>query len=681
MATAACPDSQAPSAPSGLKVASATQASISLSWKASSDNVGVSGYDVYNGGTKAGSTSGTSYTLSGLACGSAYTLAVDAFDAAGNLSSKTSVSGSTAACAPSDTQAPSVPQNQRMTGATQTSISMSWSASSDNVGVSGYNLYRDGTKVGSTTQTSYTFSGLKCGTTYTLGLSAFDAAGNESDPSQAEGSASTSACPSSGDTQPPTTPTGLAVSGASQSGMTLSWNASSDNVGVTAYDVYNGTQLMGSVTSRSYSYTGLQCGTTYSLGVAARDAAGNVSPKATASGQTAACSGGGSGGDVFISPNGSDSAACTQSAPCKSFDRAYHVAGPGDVVIVAAGTYPGQTLTADGSKAPTASIANVVFQPASGASVSVSGELRVEGSHVEFHDMSFGDWYAGINSNIAQSSQTAHLGFYNVTAKSFYDHASYVDIIGGSYGPLTDDATQVSDCYQCNYSPQHITVDGVYFHDFVRKTDGIHMECLHVYAASYLTVRNSRFYNCAIMDLFINNYSGSPDIHDIVVENNFFDTPGSHGGSLSDGSYSLYVTPYFSGRSISNVTVRNNSSLGTLLIDNGTQGATIKNAEMANNLSEMAGYQCIGSGQGVTYSHNVWYSGSSTTKACGSTDKALSGGSSAAGYVNVSSFDLHLTNSSPAVNAGDPNDTPATDIDGQHRPMGSAPDAGADEHS
>jgi hypothetical protein len=93
----------------------------------------------------------------------------------------------------------------------------------------------------------------------------------------------------------------------------------------------------------------------------------------------------------------------------------------------------------------------------------------------------------------------------------------------------------------------------------------------------------------------------------------------------------------------------------------------------------MAGYQCVAAGNGVSYSHNVWYSGSSTTKACGSTDRALSGGSAAAGYADAASFNLHITKSSPALNAGDTVNATKTDIDGQGRPMGSAPDVGADE--
>src|SRR5205823_5247348 len=96
--TAACPDTAAPSSPSGLTVKSASTNGISLGWTPSTDNVAVAGYDLFRNGTKAGSTTSTAYTFSALTCGTTYTLGVDAYDAAGNTSNATSVAASTAAC-------------------------------------------------------------------------------------------------------------------------------------------------------------------------------------------------------------------------------------------------------------------------------------------------------------------------------------------------------------------------------------------------------------------------------------------------------------------------------------------------------------------------------------------------------------------------------------------------------
>ncbi len=91
------PDTQAPTAPGSLSSSGITETSIDLSWSASSDNVGVTGYDVYVDGSLDGSTASTSYTVSGLTASTTYTLSVRAKDAAGNESSPSSISETTAA--------------------------------------------------------------------------------------------------------------------------------------------------------------------------------------------------------------------------------------------------------------------------------------------------------------------------------------------------------------------------------------------------------------------------------------------------------------------------------------------------------------------------------------------------------------------------------------------------------
>ncbi|MEE4545343.1 cellulose binding domain-containing protein [Streptomyces sp. V4-01] len=91
-------DTQAPSAPGGVTVAGTTASTASLSWSPSSDNVGVTGYDVYRGTQLAGSVTGTSFTDSGLAASTAYTYTVKARDAAGNVSAASApVTATTAA--------------------------------------------------------------------------------------------------------------------------------------------------------------------------------------------------------------------------------------------------------------------------------------------------------------------------------------------------------------------------------------------------------------------------------------------------------------------------------------------------------------------------------------------------------------------------------------------------------
>src|SRR5204862_4310461 len=211
--------------------------------------------------------------------------------------------------------APTTPANLQVTGSTASSVSLGWTASTDNVGVAGYNLYLNGAKVGTSASTSYTYTGLACGASYTVGLEAFDAAGNTSNRSLASGSASTSACPPAGDTTAPSVPGGLAATGSTTSSISVGWSASTDTVGVSGYDVYNGAASVGSTAGTSYIVSGLACGTAYTLAVDAYDAAGNHSAKATVAGTTAACP---TSATVFLSPAGSDANACTQAAPCRS---------------------------------------------------------------------------------------------------------------------------------------------------------------------------------------------------------------------------------------------------------------------------------------------------------------------------------------------------------------------------
>src|SRR5439155_13476278 len=180
VSTAACPDTTAPSDPSGLTLTSAAATGISLSWTPSTDNVAVAGYNVFLNGTKTASTAATNYTFGGLACGTSYTLGVQAYDAAGNHSSQASIVGATSPCV--DSSPPLAPTGLLVTATSSTSISVTWSPSFDNVGVSGYDVLLNGSKVGSTPLTNYTFANLSCGTSYTVGVDAFDTAGNISGP-------------------------------------------------------------------------------------------------------------------------------------------------------------------------------------------------------------------------------------------------------------------------------------------------------------------------------------------------------------------------------------------------------------------------------------------------------------------------------------------------------------------
>ncbi len=410
-------DTQAPTAPTGLSSSNIVETSFTLNWTASTDNVGVTGYDVYKNGSMIGSVTGTSADITGLTAETSYSMTVKAKDDAGNISNASNALNITTAT-PTDTEAPTVPTSLVSSNITETTFTLSWTASTDNVGVTGYDIYQDGSLLATTASTTYNVSGLTASTTYAYYVQAKDDAGNVSSASNtvsvttsdivaeyctsksnnssyewiaevavgtysntsgaadytnftsenitieagssvnvsltpgfsgstyneywkiwidyngdadfddanelvfdagslsktsvtgtmnilstANGStrmrvsmkynAAQTACETfsygevedytvtfgepTPDTEAPSVPTGLASSNVTTSSATISWNASTDNVGVTGYDVYRNGSQIATVTTTSYNATGLSSATAYSFAVRAEDADGNVS--------------------------------------------------------------------------------------------------------------------------------------------------------------------------------------------------------------------------------------------------------------------------------------------------------------------------------------------------------------------------------------------------------------------
>src|SRR5207302_1143934 len=176
-----------------------------------------------------------------------------------------------------DTQAPSTPANLATTVVSASQIDLTWSAATDNVGVTGYRVYRDGALVASPVGTSVSITGLSAGVQYSFTVAAFDAAGNVS----AQSSPASATTPAPPDTTPPSVPTGLTANAASSSQINLSWTASSDNVGVSGYRVYRGGTQIGTTSTTFFIDTSVLPSTTYSYTVAAYDAAGNVSAQSS----------------------------------------------------------------------------------------------------------------------------------------------------------------------------------------------------------------------------------------------------------------------------------------------------------------------------------------------------------------------------------------------------------------
>jgi hypothetical protein len=250
-----------------------SEANIELSW---TTNTAATGYNIYLNGELLKTVTAEKDTIKNLLPGTQYSVEVEAFDADGNKSAKTSISVLTI-----DETAPSVPTE--LTGTpVETAIALSWTASTDNVGVTGYNVYVGDVLNGKATGTTYTVTGLNAAIAYSLSIEAVDAAGNKS--------AKTSISVSTIDVTAPSVPTELTGT-PTETAIALSWTASTDNVGITGYNVYVGDVLNGTVTGTTYTVTGLTVANAYNLSIEAVDAAGNKSAKASATLSTSTATG------------------------------------------------------------------------------------------------------------------------------------------------------------------------------------------------------------------------------------------------------------------------------------------------------------------------------------------------------------------------------------------------------
>ena len=173
-------DTKAPTAPANLNSTAKAETSITLKWDASTDNIQVKGYEIYRDGIKLTATTKLEYINTGLIPGKTYTYTVKAYDIVGNKSDDSNALNVTTV---SDTQAPTAPTNLNSTAKAGTSITLKWDASTDNTQVKGYEIYRDGIKLTTTTKLEYINTGLIPGKTYTYTVKAYDIVGNKSDDS------------------------------------------------------------------------------------------------------------------------------------------------------------------------------------------------------------------------------------------------------------------------------------------------------------------------------------------------------------------------------------------------------------------------------------------------------------------------------------------------------------------
>ena len=268
-------DTEAPSAVTDLSSSNTTSTGTDLTWSASTDNVGVTNYEVFQDGVSiANMGTSTTFGVTGLSASTSYDFTVFAEDAAGNVSA---VGNTETVVTPvaTDTEAPSAVTDLSSSNTTSTGTDLTWSASTDNVGVTNYEVFQDGVSIANTgTATTFGVTGLTASTSYDFTVFAEDAAGNIS----AVGNTETVLTPAVADTEAPSAVTDVSSSNTTSTGTDLTWSASTDNVGVTNYEVFqDGVSIANTGTATTFGVTGLSASTSYDFTVFAEDAAGNVS--------------------------------------------------------------------------------------------------------------------------------------------------------------------------------------------------------------------------------------------------------------------------------------------------------------------------------------------------------------------------------------------------------------------
>ncbi|WP_109301265.1 endonuclease [Aquimarina sp. AU474] len=346
-------DTVAPGTPSNLVSNNTTETSTILTWNASTDNVGVTGYDIYRDGSLLNTSSTASFNVSGLTANTTYTFFVRAKDAAGNVSAASNTvnvttqdntSGGGVATELFFSEYIEGSSNNKaleianFTGVAinlsgyaikkQTNGSGSWSSGLNLSGTlpnnevyvaannSATNTIKNEADVLSSS-TEMVFNGndpvglFKNGVlidvigTFSGGSSNFAkdvTLRRKSEVSSPSTNYTTSEWDSfsqntfgdlgnhtfnggggSGpDTQAPSIPSNLTASSIGQTSASLSWSASTDNIGVTGYTVYQNGTLLGTIATTNYNVSGLTAGTTYSFTIAAFDASGNNSSSSNA---------------------------------------------------------------------------------------------------------------------------------------------------------------------------------------------------------------------------------------------------------------------------------------------------------------------------------------------------------------------------------------------------------------
>jgi hypothetical protein len=257
-----------PLVPTGLAATNITPSGFTMSWLATTDNVGVVRYEVYRGLTMIGSTTSTQLNVNDLPSSALNAMAVLAVDEAGNKSTRSKF---LIVKTLGDINPPTQPDDLLVSSIGLTGFYVSWNAATDDRGVNNYEVYLNGVTVGKTEETKFKVDKLTPNTEYQLTIKAIDNSGNKS------ASSVTVQINTKVDNLTPSEPSDLTAISISDNKYLLTWKPSTDNILVTRYQIFVEGVYVDVAFTPSYEMVAFESNRTYSVVVNAVDDAGNIS--------------------------------------------------------------------------------------------------------------------------------------------------------------------------------------------------------------------------------------------------------------------------------------------------------------------------------------------------------------------------------------------------------------------
>ena len=514
--------------------------------------------------------------------------------------------------AAADTQPPSVPQGMRFAGRSRTSVALRWNAATDNVGVAGYRLLRNGVAIATVKQLRYTYARLTCGRTYTFALQAYDAAGNASNRAEATGRTATLACatkPAAKPKPPVAKPKPPAL----------------PRVGTHANLWVDASGGSCSRTAAAAAYVDARACSTL-----------NAAYQAAANGDTILVRGGSYGRQVIAQK--------TAAAP------------PG----IRIATLPGES---------------VVFGTLEikGSFLQVSGPFRAERLEVDANGNSPAN--APVESVLVDRFEVDGHGLSGEPV-GYLRGAARVTWRNGEIHNNKNMSLVLADQTASVGGVTNITFDRMRIHDALLDAGSdAHTECLFAQGVNNLRITNSHFYRCAVMDVFITrDPNNNTDAVGGFIENNIFEPPLASGNVCCAGNAFHFRNGDEPAPDINNWDFRYNLFVGSLSFggnENVVEGAGLRvlgnvflgrsdckrGATYANNVHG-DGSTCGGAGEVAS-----------------STTTIRSGYMGYVGSIATNN-NWHLNSKSVLLDKGSPSSYPSADRDGKRRFAGRAPDAG-----